>query len=204
MQLKDLSRADLAIVCKLFGSLFYYQPKDYEELPFGAYFQHEDVETPITEVSEALNAFKFMGQDELQAVFDQHFVIQENMVAPPWSSMYLDKESVLFGPASKSYCEFVEHCGLGLRENASDPEDHIGLMLIVLGMLIEDEQEQHVKEMVGEYLATWSNFYFARLHHVAKDSAYSSLAHHTASLLDVVRKEFSAQVLIKNNFFQVH
>ncbi len=203
MQLKDLPQSDLAIVCKLFGTLFYYQPKDFEHLPISTYLDHEDVETPIDEVSRALNAFKFSDRDALQAEHQRLFSMQETMPAPPWSSMYLDKESILFGQANKDYCEFVEHCGLGLREAASDPEDHIGLMLIVLGMLIDDEQEQHVKEMIGEYLATWSNFYFARLKAESQESAYAELADHVTHLLDVLRKQYSAQVLIKSNYFQV-
>ncbi len=202
VQLNELSQSDLAIVCKLFGALFYYQPKDFERLPISTYFDHDDVETPIKEVSQALNAFKFTEDLVLQEQYEKFFTMQEEMLAPPWSSMYLDKESILFGQASKDYCDFVEHCGLGLREGASDPEDHIGLMLMVLGMLIEDEQEQHIKEMVGEYLATWSPFYFARLKEVAGDTAYAQLSQHVTSLLDVIRKRYSAQVLIKSNYFQ--
>jgi TorA maturation chaperone TorD len=200
--LKDLSRPDLAIVCKLFGTLFYYQPRDFEHLPINTYLANDDVETPIVEVSQALDAFKFCDSETLQAEHERLFTMQEAMPAPPWSSMYLDKESILFGQSNKNYCEFIEHCGLGLRENVSDPEDHIGLMLIVLGMLIDDGQDQHVKELLGEYLATWSPFYFARLNQVCPDSAYSNLATQTALLLDILRKNYSAQVLIKSNFFQ--
>jgi TorA maturation chaperone TorD len=201
--LKDLSRPDLAIVCKLFGTLFYYQPRDFEHLPINTYLANDDVETPIVEVSQALDAFKFCDSEALQAEHERLFTMQESMPAPPWSSMYLDKESILFGQANKRYCDFIQHCGLGLRENAVDPEDHIGLMLIVLGMLIDDEQEQHVKELLGEYLATWSPFYFARLSTISPDSAYANLAIQVAHLLDILRKNYSVQVLIKNNFFQL-
>lgn len=202
VQLKDLSQADLSIVCKLFGSLFYYQPKDFEQLPIGAYFTHEDVTTSIDEVNQILNTFKFSNQESLQTEHERLFSIQETMQAPPWSSMYLDRESITFGQANKAYSEFIEHCGLNLREGASDPEDHIGLMLIVLGMLIDDKQDQHVKEMIGEYLSTWTGFYFVRLKTVAAENAYSELADKTAYLLELLRKQYSAQVLIKNNFFQ--
>jgi TorA maturation chaperone TorD len=202
VKLKDLSQADLSIVCKLFGSLFYYQPKNFEQLPIGAYFSHDDVTTPIDEVNQILDVFKFSDQEALQAEHEKLFSIQEVMQAPPWSSMYLDKESIIFGQANKVYSEFVEHCGLSLREDASDPEDHIGLMLIVLGMLIDDKQDQHVKEMIGEYLATWSGFYFVRLKAVTDEKAYSELANQTTSLLEILRKQYSVQVLIKNNFFQ--
>ncbi|PWI32226.1 dehydrogenase [Vibrio albus] len=203
MQLNDLSQSDLSIVCKLFGSLFYYQPKEYEQLPIGAYFSHDDVTTPIDEINQILNAFKYADQGALQVEHEQLFTMQEMMPAPPWSSMYLDRESIVFGKANNDYSEFVEHCGLSLREGASDPEDHIGLMLIVLGMLIDDKQDQHAKEMIGEYLATWSGFYFSRLKEVTEEeSPYSKLADYTASLLEVLRKQYSVQVLIKNNFFQ--
>lgn len=202
MELKTLAKTDLAIVCKLFGALFYYPPRDFKDFPFGTFFEEDEVETPIKEVNQVLNSFKFTNQSELQAQHDRLFILQTDMPAPPWSSMYLDKESIQFGHSHKQYCEFIEHCGLGLREEASDPEDHIGLMLIILGMLIEDEQDQHVKEMLGEYLVTWSNFYFANLKLAAADSAYAKLADHVAKLLEILCSNYSVQVLIKNNYFQ--
>lgn len=201
MELKNLSKPDLAIVCKLFGTLFYYQPNDFDQLPIKIYFEQENVETPIDEVNKILNAFKFRDRATLQAEYERLFTIQKVMPAPPWSSMYLDKESVLFGKSNKEYSEFVEHCGLSLREGATDPEDHIGLMLIILGMLIEDQQDQHVKEMIGEYLGTWSNFYFSCLKAVAEESVYSELADYVSHLLAILSKQYSAQVLIKNNYF---
>lgn len=201
MELKDLSKEDLAIVCKLFGALFYYQPNDFQEFSFGTYFDQDDVETPISEVNQVLSSFK-LKQQTLQSEHEKLFSMQENMPVPPWSSMYLDKESILFGKANTDYCEFIEHCGLGLRDGADDPEDHIGLMLIILGMLIEDEQDQHAKEMLGEYLATWSGFYFNGLKTLFPNSVYTELAHATAQLLDILCKQYSVQILIKNNFFQ--
>lgn len=203
MELKSLSKPDLAIVCKLFGALLYYPPQSFNEFPFGTYFEEDDVETPIKEINQILNAFKFADQNDLQAEHERLFTLQSDMPAPPWSSMYLDRESIQFGTAHQEYCDFIEHCGLGLRADAKDPEDHIGLMLIILGMLIEDGQEQHVKEMLGEYLVTWSNFYFANLKSVAENSPYSLLAEHTAHLLNILCKQYSAQVLIKNIYFQV-
>lgn|GEM_PF-240850 len=202
MELNTLSTADLAIVCKLFGALFYYPPRDFNEFPFGTYFEEDEVETPIKEVNQVLNGFKFTNQVELQTEFDKLFTLQPEMVTPPWSSMYLDRESIQFGISHKKYCEFIQHCGLSLREGATDPEDHIGLMLIILGMLIEDNQEQHVKEMLGEYLVTWSGFYFSNLKQFAPDTAYARLANHTAQLLELLCTRYSAQVLIKNNYFQ--
>ena len=201
VELQNLSRPELAIVCKLFGALFYYPPRDFNQFPFGTYFEEDEVETPIKEVNQVLNSFKFTNQDTLQDEHDRLFTIQDDMPAPPWSSMYLDRESILFGHSHKKYCEFIEHCGLGLREDVTDPEDHIGLMLIILGMLIEDEQEQHVKEMLGDYLVTWSGYYFSNLKKCSAGSVYSELADQVKRLLELLCTSYSAQVQIKNNYF---
>ncbi len=202
MELQNLSNPELAIVSKLFGALFYYPPSEFDQFPFGTYFEEDEVETPIKEVNHVLNSFKFMNQDALQSEYQHLFTLQTKMPAPPWSSMYLDKESIPFGHSHTKYCEFIEHCGLGLREEANDPEDHIGLMLIVLGMLIEDKQDQHVKEMLSEHLVTWSGFYFANLRTNASNSVYIQLADKVERLLEVLCTSYSAQVLIKNNYFR--
>ncbi len=202
MEISNLSKPELAIVCKLFGALFYYPPSEFKDFPFGTFFEEDEVETPIKEINLVLNAFKFTDQKELQEEHERLFTLQQNTPVPPWSSMYLDKESIQFGQSHQRYCEFIEHCGLGLRDGATDPEDHIGLMLIILGMLMEDNQDQHVKEMLGDYLVTWSGFYFANLKHHAKGSVYVKLAEHTSRLLELLCTSYSVQVLIKNNYFR--
>lgn len=81
MELQNLSRPELAIVCKLFGALFYYPPRDFNQFPFGTYFEEDEVETPIKEVNQVLNSFKFTKQSTLQDEHDRLFTIQDDMPA---------------------------------------------------------------------------------------------------------------------------
>jgi putative dimethyl sulfoxide reductase chaperone len=202
VELEQLPPNELAVVFRLLGSLFYYQPEDFEHTPFNTYF-YNDVETPVPFVNHVLNAFKNSDIRDLQKEYEFLFSATSPFVAPPWGSVYLDTGSVLFGSSTQRYCEFIEHCGLGLRDNAIDPDDHLGLMLMVLAMLIEDEQVEHVKELLGEYLLPWFGFFSRALLNNARSTAYLTLLESVTELFAMLRKTHTIQVLIKDNQFRL-
>ncbi|MDC0611389.1 molecular chaperone TorD family protein [Vibrio sp.] len=202
MQLSELQQGELVIVCRLYGALFYYSPSDFDKVQLNTYFQH-DVETPIDDINTVLNAFKHADKYALIQEYDRLFTQQFPYCVPPWSSVYLDNGNPLFGSATTSYSEFIEHCGLKLRENATDPEDHIGLMLMVLAMLIDDDQDQHVSELLGEYLLPWFPFFISKMQQESRQDAYIQLTKGTQDLLSLLQKKYSARVLIKTNYLPV-
>jgi TorA maturation chaperone TorD len=200
VELEQLPPNELAVVARLLGSLFYYQPADFEHTPFNTYF-HNDVETPVPFVNHVLDAFKNSDIRDLQTTYEFLFSATPPFVAPPWGSVYLDKGSVLFGSSTQRYCEFIEHCGLGLRDHAIDPDDHLGLMLMVLAMLIEDEQVEHVKELLSEYLLPWFGFFSLALQNHTQNTAYLTLLESVTELFSMLQKTYTIQVLIKDNQF---
>lgn len=202
MQLSELKKNELVIVSRLYGALYYYQPKDFDKVQLNTYFQH-DVETPISDINVVLNSFKIADKSKLNEEYSRLFSSKTPFSVPPWSSVYLDPDLPLNGPATKAYCEFIEHCGLNLREGANDPEDHLGLMLMVLAMLIDDDQDQHVAELLGEYILPWFQFFANRIKQEARHEAYVKLTKGTEDLLSLLRQKFNAQALIKTNYFPI-
>lgn len=51
--------------------------------------------------------------------------------APPWGSVWLDKESVLFGDSTLALREWMRATGIALSEQRSEPEDHFGTLLLL-------------------------------------------------------------------------
>lgn len=202
MQLSELNKNELVIVCRLYGALYYYQPKDFDQVQLNTYFQH-DVETPINDINIVLNAFKIADKTKLNAEYCRLFSSSQPFSAPPWGSIYLDQNSPLNGPSTQAYCDFIEHCGLKLRENSTDPEDHLGLMLMVLAMLIDDDQDQHVTELLGEYILPWFQFFASRIKKEVRHEAYVKLTKGTEDLLALLRNKYKAQTLIKTNYFPI-
>jgi len=201
MRLNELNKSELVIVCRLYGALYYYSPHNFDKVQLNTYFQH-DVETPIVDVNTVLNSFKTTNKDDLTAEYRKLFSTHAPYIAPPWGSVYLDYKNPLNGQSTLRYCDFIEHCGLKLRNQATDPEDHIGLMLMVLAMLLDDEQNQHIKELLEEYLLPWFHFFAARIQENTCQEAYRKLTIGTSDLLSLLQNKFDVSTIIKNNFLQ--
>lgn len=160
MQISQLEPQDTSIVLKLFGALFYYQPKDYPAANLNTLLSNTD--TPIEALNDMLRSFQNESEEALQMEHDRMFAGIGEMPAPPWGSAYLDKEAVLFGESTIEYRYFLQRCGFSLESDQREPEDQIGLMLMVLGMLIETEQQKLAAEMLREHLMTWFGFFNKR------------------------------------------
>ncbi|STW79496.1 oxidoreductase component of anaerobic dehydrogenases, Functional role page for Chaperone protein TorD [Klebsiella michiganensis] len=55
--------------------------------------------------------------------------------APPWGSVWLDKESLLFGDSTLALREWMRANGVGLSEQRAEPEDHFGTLLLLAAWL---------------------------------------------------------------------
>ncbi len=198
MQINQLEPQDTSIVLKLFGALFYYQPKDYTVANLDALLNNTD--TPIETLNDMLHSFQNENEEALQLEHDRLLAGLGDMPAPPWGSAYLDKESVLFGESTIEYRYFLQRCGFALESNQREPEDQIGLMLMVLGMLIESERETLAAEMLREHLMTWFDFFNERFKKVVTLTPYLKLSELTKQLLQALCKKYQLVVPTKRDY----
>ncbi|ODX76317.1 dehydrogenase [Vibrio parahaemolyticus] len=198
MQISQLEPQDTSIVLKLFGALFYYQPKDYPAANLDTLLSNTD--TPIEALNDMLRSFQNESEEALQMEHDRMFAGIGEMPAPPWGSAYLDKEAVLFGESTIEYRYFLQRCGFSLESDQREPEDQIGLMLMVLGMLIETDQQQLAAEMLREHLMTWFGFFNKRFKKVVTLTPYSKLSNLTEELLQSLSEQYQVVVPAKRDY----
>ena len=97
------------------------------------------------------------------------------LAAPPWGSVYLDSESVLFGDSCVALQRWMRARGIQLHEGESrEPVDHIGRMLVLLSWL-SDNQPDQVGPFLDEHLMTWALRYFEQLGPAAAGTLYEPL-----------------------------
>lgn len=77
--------------------------------------------------------------EQLEYDFSILFEGQGEMPAPPWGSVYLDKENILMGDSTLQYREFLSTFGLVNQSTIREPEDQFGLMLLAWVHLIEQQ-----------------------------------------------------------------
>lgn len=80
-----------------------------------------------------------ISPEQLEYDFSVLFEGQGEMPAPPWGSVYLDKENILMGASTLQYREFLATLGLANQSTIHEPEYQFGLMLLAWVYLIEQQ-----------------------------------------------------------------
>ncbi len=199
MQISQLEQQDISALLKLFGALFYYQPKDYTAANIDALLQ--SIDTEVAPLNQTLTSFAGTDRSTLQLTHDRLFSGVGEMPAPPWGSAYLDREAVLFGESTIVYRHFLQRCGFALDSAQREPEDQIGLMMMVLGMLVESSHQELAQELLREHLMTWFGFFHARFVVEAANTPYMQLANVSEELLSVLCQQWQVVVPTRRDYF---
>ncbi len=115
--------------------------------------------------------------------FRRLFVGPNPMPAPPWGSVYTDKDEVVFGASTLELRQWMRERGIKRLGDEKTPEDQLGLMLLLLSWLAQNKPEL-VFEYLQNHLLTWSSHFLKELEQSAEASFYTGLARLTRSTLE--------------------
>ncbi|MEZ8287356.1 molecular chaperone TorD family protein [Vibrio splendidus] len=177
---------------KLLGSLFY-QATSKELL---ITIVEALVESEVLS-EECLLALKSEQEDELVVEFSRLFEGVGDMPAPPWGSVYLDKDRVVFGASTVEYRKFLELNQIQLDTGLREPEDQFGLMLFAHAYLLENNNIDSACELLGSHLLTWSPVYLERLNTASELSFYKKLSTDVIDWLKYLTSEYKINVVPK-------
>lgn len=133
--------------------------------------------------------------DDLVWEYRRLFVGPGAKPAPPWGSVYTDRECVIFGKSTLALRRWMRERGvrrLG-ADGANDPEDHIGLMLLLMSW-IADHRPELLDEYLRLHLLTWADHFLARLAGCARQPFYKGLACLTRASLEGIRQARGLEV----------
>ncbi len=71
-------------------------------------------------------------------------------------SVWLDKESVLFGDSTLALRQWMRENGIALEADGNEPEDHFGTVLLLAAWLCETEQDALFAQLLAWHLLPWS------------------------------------------------
>lgn len=145
---------------------------------------------PFADGAEARHALSLMvngladgiDADDLVWEYRRLFVGPAPKPAPPWGSVYTDRECVVFGEATLALRAWMRRIGVARTTDERTPEDHIGLMLALLAYLAEERPEL-TDEYLRDHLLTWAPHYLEALEEAADHPFYQGLAALTRSTL---------------------
>ena len=146
---------------------------------------------PFAETAAAEGALALMVEglaagadnDDLVWEYRRQFVGPGRFPAPPWGSVYTDRECVIFGESTLALRAWMRRVGIERTTDERTPEDHIGLMLAMLAFLAQNRPEL-VDEYLRDHLLTWAPHYLEVLEGATTHPFYRGLAQLTRASLE--------------------
>lgn len=203
----DLIKENIAFVGESFGPLFLSDPTDETIKPAFAAIKDLNAaeaakEWPFVDYELALAALKTMQQEETFAKkanddlvweYRRLFVGPAAKLAPPWGSVYMDKEGVVFGESTLALRQWMRENGIERIGGNETPEDHIGIMLLLMAW-VALYKPQLLDDYLSQHLLTWSSHFLTQLEGAAKHPFYKGMAQLTKASLEGIQQALKLEV----------
>ncbi len=126
---------------------------------------------------------------ELEKEYTRLFITAyPKTIAPPYSSVYLDKERLVWGESTAEAARLYEAAGLGISENFHDIPDHIAAEFEFVSYLISEQLrdrdnstritalDQIQKDFLSSHLLRWSPEFLSRVAEFSQIPFYQVVA----------------------------
>ncbi len=170
----------VALLPRIIGTLFYVSPESEEAQEMISQLSGVPELFPWSDLPALNNICQSFGAVDINAAliyaWSTLFERQGEVPAPPWGSVYLDKENMLFSDSTDQYRAFLEQHELALNTPENEPEDQFGLMILTLGVLMESENDEAAIELLSTHLLPWAYRYLELVQKMDKSQFYEPLA----------------------------
>lgn len=203
--MNDDMRAGICFVGDVFGPLFLYEP--YSDAARDLYgtlatmdartvaqdwpFVSPSVAQPLLERMRA--ALDASSEDDVLWEYRRLFVGPARKAAPPWGSVYLDKDQVIFGVSTLDLRQWMREVGIAKTAEDGDPEDHIGRMLLLMSWLSENKPEA-LPAFLQDHLLTWAPHFLQLVSRETESDFFAALAQLCEVSLEGLREELGITV----------
>jgi TorA maturation chaperone TorD len=118
--------------------------------------------------------------DKAKADYMSLLVGVGKVLAPPWGSVYLNTDRLLFTEDTLRVRQFYERYGMKAVKKYQEPDDHIGLELEFLAYLSERGEADAAREFAGKFITPWIYLWNADVQKYAGTGYYRGLANMAA------------------------
>ncbi|HDT6555921.1 TPA: Tat proofreading chaperone DmsD [Raoultella ornithinolytica] len=151
-------RDAIALSARTLGALFSFSPESAQAAPLVAALQDGSwqAQWPYPLADSLVTGFAAASDEPLPQAWQRLFIGPWALPAPPWGSVWLDKENVLFGDSTLALREWMRANGIGHATQGQEPEDHFGTLLLLAAWLCESAQEEAFSQLLAWHLLPWS------------------------------------------------
>ncbi len=184
---KTLQINELALVCFFLARIFLSAPdqqswqelQDIKNLKWMLSDADDEELKDFSKFQQSLNE----NLDNLAVDYAQLFIGPDILKVPPWASIYMDKEQIVFGEQSVYVQKFYEKYHMQWQNNTQEPSDHLALELQFIGTILthldqaEDEgTQQYILHDLGlflqDHLLPWAPQCLEKVQQHAKTDFY--------------------------------
>lgn len=171
----------ISIYGRLLGAIFYYEPNDARLTDILTFFRQPNwmQEWEISfdvKTHKKITALIEKGlQQNITEQYQYLFIGPNELPTPPWGSVYLDPECVIFGNSLLALRDFLQQHQIAFQTQQDEPEDHIGLMLMLAAYLAENRPHLLTK-FLREHFLTWAYHFLEQLSKIENSDFYQALA----------------------------
>ncbi|QLK60623.1 Tat proofreading chaperone DmsD [Enterobacteriaceae bacterium Kacie_13] len=202
-----MSAESISLTGKILGAMLFYPPGSQKVHPLVELLKSNDW-VPLwpcaTEEAKALAAAMFSqtesAEESIDDAYQRLFIGPYALPAPPWGSVYLDKESVVFGDSTLALRQWMRENHIEPQLTQAEPEDHIGLMLMMCAWLAENSPSL-LNAFLTVHLLPWAARYLELLRQKAEHPLYAGVAILAESTLTGWQHALAAETPIVELYF---
>lgn len=168
---------------QLLGTLLVFSPKtsDFQDArrvlqsidvandwPFGS----EDV---LAQVQGLLKCAQRDTTEALVREYTRLFRGPARLPAPPWGSVYMDRDRVMYGWTWVELRNWMRSYGFVATYEENDPEDHLGRLLL-LAIEVMREKPELLCTFLGDHVLCWSSYFLELLDSSTEYPTYKAVA----------------------------
>lgn len=197
----------IVFVGETLGPLFLHEPDSEEAAPFYQALRATDAQAaaiawPFTAEKDACEAFALLHEgladgvsEPLADEFRRLFVGPARKAAPPWGSVYTDRDCVMHGASTLSLRQWMRGHGISIALDDGAPEDHVGLMLLLMAWLARSRPEL-LPEYLEWHLLPWVPHFLGVVQVTTVHPFFQGLAQLTAATLAGIQDELVLDVVV--------
>ncbi|MVT05082.1 DMSO reductase maturation protein DsmD [Enterobacter sp. 10-1] len=151
-------RDAVALSARTLGSLFSFAPQSEQAAPLVNALRDGSWQSqwPYTVPATLVARFAEENDEPLAEAWQRLFIGPWALPAPPWGSVWLDKENVLFGDSTLELREWMRLNGIARAAQNNEPEDSFGTLLLLAAWLCESGQDEAFSQLLARHLLPWS------------------------------------------------
>lgn len=141
----------------------------------------------------AHDALEASSREDLIWEYRRLFVGPARKAAPPWGSVYLDKDQVIFGASTLELRQWMRENGISKTTDDEEPEDHIGRMLLLMAWIAENRPDL-LTPYLQQHLLTWAPHFLEKVTEETSNGFFSAVSKLCGESLDGLARELAIEV----------